>query len=70
VAASFASPLVIFPSLINLNEILVLRQFQCSNTPAQAYIKYKIARTWELRNEKFQVGMKKEGQMEGSACRH
>jgi hypothetical protein len=27
VAASFAFPLVLFPPLINLNEILVLRQF-------------------------------------------
>ena len=38
--------------------------------PAKTYIKCSIARTWELRNEKFQVEMKKEGQMEGSACRH
>jgi hypothetical protein len=26
-AASFAFPLVLFPPLINLNEVLVLRQF-------------------------------------------
>jgi hypothetical protein len=32
VAVSFAFPPCPFPPLINLNEILVLRQFQCSNT--------------------------------------
>jgi hypothetical protein len=31
VATSFSFPLVLFPPLINLTEILVLRQFSCSN---------------------------------------